>query len=427
MRFPDPLPPLAYAAISIDAMSYALEHYGVPLRLYSRLINYYYYQAFVPELLPADEMESAANRAKENVSATIARLGDYWESEILAEVKQHLAYWMSYDLAAANLPQLLTHFDETLMRADRLWQLHFLIVIPILMAIVIFDEFYANIFGKNNSFSAFQLLQGFDNKTLEIDTELWSLSRKALAQPVVRQVLETEEAADVIPALQHSIEGRAFLDDLHACLNEYGQRGAGFNTVAMRSWIEDPAPVIKNLKDFVGQPERDLEQERAAQVAEREWLLAEVRDRLKGYPQSVVSQFEQFLKAAQEATRLSEDNRFWIDYKGMYQVRRVFMELGHRFGEAGVIDEPFDILFLSPDEVRETGQRLPERDCKPVIAKRKAEFEHFKGIQPPPVLGTRQPGPPPDDVVGRTINKFFGGPQPQAAEPNVVQGYAGSS
>src|SRR5690348_3816858 len=66
MRFPDPLPPLAYAAISIDAMSYALEHYSVPLRLYSRLINYYYYQAFVPGLLPAEEMEAAAKRVKEN-------------------------------------------------------------------------------------------------------------------------------------------------------------------------------------------------------------------------------------------------------------------------------------------------------------------------------------------------------------------------
>lgn len=426
MHFPDALPPLAFAATPLYGLSYAFEHYGVPMRMYTRHLNYYYYETYAPEMLSPKEMEAAGKRVQENIGAAMARLGEYWETEILAEVKQHVAYLESYDLASANMPQLLAHFDDTLARAERLWQLHFLIALPFLIAMGVFDEFYADIFGKNNSFSTYQLLQGLDNKTVETDLELWKLSRKALAQPVVREILETEATTDVIPALQQSPEGRAFLDDLHAYLNEYGQRGEMFNTVAVPSWIEDPTPMIKNLKDFVGQPERDMEQERAAQVVEREQALAEVRERLKGYPQPVVAQFEHLLKAAQEATILSEDHGFWIDYKGMYQVRRVIMELGRRFADAGVIAEPSDILFLAPEEVHETGERLPELGRKSLIAKRQAEFEHFKTIQPPPVLGTLPPGPPPDDVVGRTITKFFGGPPPQSDEPNVVKGNPGS-
>ena len=75
-----------------------------------------------------------------------------------------------------------------------------------------------------------------------------------------------------------------------------------------------PTSVIRNLKDYVRQPDRDLAAERTDLIAERERLLAETRERLAGYPGPVVGQFEELLKAAQFANVLSEEHGFWIDF-----------------------------------------------------------------------------------------------------------------
>jgi pyruvate,water dikinase len=193
------------------------------------------------------------------------------------------------------MPELLVHFDETTRRFKRLWEIHFMIGLPMLLSMSLFDDFYRDLFGRQSAFDAVRLLQGFDNKTLETDRALWHLSRKALAVPAVRTVLEEQAAADVIPVLGQSSEGQSFLAELHAYLDEYGQRCAssGGNAFdpAEPSWIEDPTPVIKNLKDYITQPDRNLDAEMAKQATERERLLAEICEQLRVYPQPVVGQF----------------------------------------------------------------------------------------------------------------------------------------
>jgi pyruvate,water dikinase len=54
-------------------------------------------------------------------------------------------------------------------------------------------------------------------------------------------------------------------------------------------------------------------------------------------------------------------------------------------------------------------------------------MEHFRAIQPPPVLGTPPPGPPPAETpVSRAFGKFFGQQPQQVADPHIVLGNAGS-
>jgi pyruvate,water dikinase len=180
------------------------------------------------------------------------------------------------------------------------------------------------------------------------------------------------------------------------------------------------------LKDYITQPDRDLEAEQVALDTERERLVAETRARLAGYPQQVIDQFEFLLKAAQEGVVLSEDHSFWIDFRGLYEVRRVFLEFGRRFREAGVVDAPEDVFCLTPDEIRETAVALPRLDRRPVVAGQRAEMAYFRTVTPPPVLGTVPPGSPPDDPLSRALGKFFGDPPPSAVEPNILRGTAGS-
>jgi rifampicin phosphotransferase len=242
----------------------------------------------------------------------------------------------------------------------------------------------------------------------------------------VRGVLEARAASDVLGALSASSEGRAFLAELDAYLAQYGQRGGTWG-LSHATWIEDPTPVIKHLQDYITQPDTanpDLIV--AGLAAVREQRMAEARERVQTYPEPVRQQFEFLLKAAQEGHILSEEHNFWIDFRAAYQVRRVFMEFGRRFAEAGVIARADDIVHLTVDEIRATGASFPTSDQRARVVERQAEFARYAAVDLPPAVGTQPPGPPPVNPMMTTLGKFFGTPPQPSDDPLVLNGAAGS-
>lgn len=451
MHSPDPVTPLAFEVMCeyVRSINRVAETYELPIRLDARYINGYFYQTVIPVGAPPEpvirlmnrigrvapglvkSIESravgaAARKYLGKINPVIARLGEYWDEELLPEVKEHLCYWEDFDLSRATGADLLAHLEETVDRMRRAGEIHFLIGFPMLLAMSLFEDLYRELFDDENALDAYRLLQGFDNKTLEIDRALWQVSRRALAMPEVRNVLDEYAATDVVPRLEQTTGGRAFLAELRAFLGEYGQRGDRFCSVEDVGWIEDPTLVIRNLKDYVTQADRDLEADMAALAEERERLVAGTRERLKGYPQPVVDRFETLLKAAQEATVISEDHDYWLDYRCFYQARRVIQEFGRRFTEAGVIEEPNDVFYLTLDELRETIQEAPNANQRVPVSERKSRLERFGAVRPPAMIGRMPLGEPPDDPLGRAVGRAFGEPQEAQADPNLLRGNAGS-
>jgi len=429
MHFPDQMNELEGELVIRVAHTHgfarASEAYDMPIRLQPRRINTYYYMAVAPVMAPPEEMEAMEERAREKIGDAMVRLGETWSEDYLPEIQQYLKDWEDFDLRGASMPELLAHLDETLAKLQRLWEIHFAIAFPMLMAISTFEEFYRDLFDSEDIFEAYHLLQGLDNKTVESGRMLWRLSRKALEMPAVRKILEESAAADVVPALEGSAEGREFLTAFGAYLNEYGHRGDKWG-VSYPTWAENPTPVVKMLKDYITQPGGGPDEELTALAAERERHLAETRERLGSYPQAMRDQFEILLKAAEEGTVLSEDHGFWIDFNSTARVRKVFVEFGRRFAETRVVEEPSDVFHLTLDEIRETAEQLPSLDRRNLVAQRKAEIERFGRIQPPSALGTPPSGPPPDNPANRALGKFFGGPPQPPGEAGALRGNPGS-
>lgn len=427
MHAPEPLTAADaayYKGVYDHGITMAARHYGLPLRALTRQINTYHFLALVPEPLPPAEAEPRATGTVDALGAAMARLTELWNDEFLPEIERYLAEWESHDLTGADLPQLVAWLERSITGAERLGELHMRLWFPMMIAISSFEDLYRELFAGDAA-DPHRLLQGFENKTVAGGRALWRLSRRALANPAARQALEERAAADVPAALAASGAGRAFLDELDAYLRTWGQRGERWGW-SHTSWIEDPTPVIKNLKDYITQPKRDLDAEIATLAAERERLVAAARERLATYPAPVLAQFEFLLHAAQAAIVLTEDHTYWIDFRCMHQVHRLLLELGRRFAAAGVLDRPDDVFLLSPAEVCETAAATPFRERRPLVAARRAEMAYFRTIAPPPALGTPPLGSPPTDPLSLAIGKFFGAPPPPAEEPAVIHGNAGS-
>jgi hypothetical protein len=194
MHFPDQMNELEGELVVRVAhehgFSRASEAYHLPIRPQPRRINTYYYMAIAPVMAPPEEMEAMEERAREKIGDAMTRLGENWSEEYLPEIQRYLKDWDDFDLRGAPMPELLAHLDETIRRCQRLWEIHFTIAFPMLMAVSTFEEFYRDLFDSEGAFDAYRLLQGLENKTVESGRMLWRLSRKALETPEVRKTLE---------------------------------------------------------------------------------------------------------------------------------------------------------------------------------------------------------------------------------------------
>ena len=423
MHAPEPMTladAVAFRSAFDHGFTTAARAYGVPMRALTRRINTYLYLALVPTNGLTDQHPNGEDR----LEAAIGRLGELWDDEYLPEIKDHLQHWEALDPACSTLPQLIDALEDSVDRTRRLYEIHFLIWLPFMSAISLFDDFYRRILG-GSEFDAYRLLQGFENKTVESGRELWQLSRRALRVASVRVVLEREAAVAVTAALEATPEGQRFLGLLHDYLQAWGQRGDRWGW-SYPSLIEDPTPVIKTLQDYVRQPDRDLVDEMARQVAEREQLVAEARERLRRHPPDVRHRFEFLLGAAQKAIVLTEDHAHWIDFRCMYHLHRISVEVGLRLAAAGVVDRPEDVFLLTPEELRNTAVEFPRLNQRAQIAARRTEMEYFRSVPVPPTLGAPSSSAPPTNPVNVALFKFFGAPPPTKDDNAVIRGNRGS-
>ncbi len=403
--------------------------YDKPIRSDVRRINTYCYWHCSPIALdrPPAEQAPRLECSEEQTAATIARLDELWNAELLPEIKQQFAAWEAFDLRGASLAALLDHLDESVTRARRLWEIHFLINDPACLAMSMFDDLYHDLFGPEHTLDGYRLLQGFANLTVEAEHALWNLGRKVVDVPEVRNVLGAASAVDAPAALAGFPEGRAFLADLRIFLDRYGRRSNKCFELSDPSWIEAPTPVITQLQASLTQPERHPPAEMAALAAERERQLVVVRERLQAYPQAAIDRFEALLRAAQAATVIHEDHNFWIDLRCTYQLRQVLLECGRRLTATGTLEQPDDVFFLTLDELRESAVGLPRHNRRRLVAGRRAEMEYFRTITPPAALGTPASDLPLETPDSRAGAKYFGeGPQ-TSPEPQELRGAGASS
>jgi len=429
MHFPDPLAPMEAAMLERtlgQGFGYGARAYDAPLAgIEVRTINGYHYQSLVPMTGTPDEMTAQGVLAEAAIRGALARLDELWNETVLPEVQEHLDFWDSFELDAAPRAALAAHVDETWTRLLRVWELHFVIVLPVYLAISEFDELYRGLFPDAGPLDSYRLLEGLPNMTVEVGQELWQLSRTAIESRAVFDVFMSRTAAEIPAALKEMADGRDFLADLHDYFDRYGRRADKW-TILAPSWTEDPTPAIESLRDFVRRSEDDAPSVMTqAAAAGREHAVAAARERLRDYPAQVVGQFEAMLAAAQSGNVISEDHNFWIDTMSIHHLRAVLLEAGRRLVDDGALTVAAEVFMLVPEELR-AALAEPGEDLRPTVAARVAAMALQRTMAPPPVLGTMPAAPPPDDPFTRFTMKFNGVPQ-APGDDGELTGSAGSS
>lgn len=396
------------------------ESFNISMWLQMRRINTFLYfsLAFAP---PGDDRQ---------LNEAALQVGTQWRADVLPELRRMIDKWRSFDLSGAKLADLRAHFEWTTSQVRRAFDLHFLVVLPALLAVGLFEEYYRDLFGGASGLGAYGLLAGYGNETTAANRALWRLARCAEADQQVREALECGKPDELPAQLAGSDGGRRFLAEWNAYLDEYGRRGDGWS-IRQPSWREAKMPVVRGILHSIAHPVSDPAVLVAEQAAERDRLTVEARSALAGYPPVVTEEFEKLLSAARGAIVVQEDHDFWIDIAVMHELRCVLVEIGQRLERMGAIAAADDVWHLTLGEL---GKGLASGSRGQFIALvdgRKAEMDAFRTRTPPPGLGAMPSEPPPDTAMWRALEKVFGAPpvEPAAGSGPVreVRGTPGSA
>jgi len=337
-------------------------------------------------LLVDSEEEKKEREAKfrEGIRPFIENYGEVWQG-FVDEMLKRYENIKSFDYELASNIELLDKFEEVIDICRRMWEIHMYMMYGTYTPYVLFESMAKELVGIDDTHPTFhKLMSGFDNESFRVDNTLHKFSLM-LKDMGLDQVVASTPSTEMIQELSKSEKGKEFLKKF----NEFLEQKAGWRMERMAeinvpTWEEDPSPAFNAIKMYLKSgKDFDLEKERARAEKERKATEAEVLEKVS---QDQRGWFSILLKVAQNSSMFSEEHNHYLDLYTHAMIRKVVKEIGNRFTKSGTIEQPDDVFFLIPDEVRRAGVNPDMFKLDDVVAERKAEWKSWSENGNPPAI-----------------------------------------
>jgi len=330
-----------------------------------------------------EERKAREERFKVAIMPFIQDFSGLWKGFVDEIVGKYDA--LKIDLDKASNIDLLENFEGTINVCKRMWEIHMYMMYGVYTAFVLFEQMTQQLLGFNDSSPEFhRLMSGFDNKSFQVDKGLFEFARKAEAMGL-KDIFLSTEASKMRDALKPTYNGQEFLK----AFDDFMEKEAGWRLDRMAeincpTWLEDPTPafsvikmaITKGMNYNLDEDRKRLEAERI--VAENE-ILAKISPEQKGW-------FKTMLKLAQDCAWFSEEHNHYLDLYAHAMVRRSVIGIGKRFAKLGAIETADDIFYLIPDEVRKACISPDMFNLRPIVDRRKADWQGWCAKDNPPAF-----------------------------------------
>lgn len=262
-----------------------------------------------------------------------------------------------------------------------------------------------------------RLLAGIEVDSAAPSRAMWDLGRQANASNAVSSAFAAGPDG-VLDALRAdgSTDAQAFIEAFEAFLAEHGARGQNEYDVFAPSWEVQPRVALAAI-DLMRRSSDDQAPalRHDAAVAERDRLLAEIREQIAGDAETAGT-FEAALGSAQ--TFLSGRERAKTNVVIVInEIRVALREFGRRLVEQGVLAE-IDHVFMATDHELDRLRHEPD-SVVAVLVERWAQFQTL--FDRVPVFIVNGEVPSLDEMALRTASTA-----PSASVGDVLSGAAGS-
>jgi pyruvate,water dikinase len=429
MHAPRPITPLSFDLIIetlAEGFTKAQAEYDCPIMVTPREINHYVYVSFHP-VDDVGVIEDRMSRYQATLAAKVPGVGRLWDEDWKPTVIAKNEPAKTADYSSMSDAELVKKLDEFTDHMRYQWWIHGHINF-VLLSSSAFCDMYDEVMQPKESTEAYQTLQGFHTRSVDVSRAMWKLSRVVKSSPTLTKLFADKASNEIVAELDKSDDGRAFRAQLREFLEEFGWRSDAVYDLADIPWREDESIALSSIAGFVGLDDsEDPERHYQTAVKQREELLAKARAKLASDPEKL-AKFDELYEAARYSFPITEDHAFYIDQLGVGVFRRFAVAVGERHVAKGVFDKPDDVFFLRAPEVPEA--LLNGGDRRAAVAERRATFEAAGKVIAPTSIGNPPeipPDAPPDPFMDALVFRLLGMvPPDDNPDPNIIRAVAGS-
>jgi pyruvate,water dikinase len=311
---------------------------------------------------------------------------EWWRDRLRPEIERNFAYLDGYDTEAASLVELAVLFEDAIDVHDRHWKIHWMLNFAQFSATIALTATIEQVKGSVDPALVGRLQSSLEDRNWDSIEALWRMKEEIKGDDDLRQAFTGETAADVLRALLAGERGETFVRErLQTYQQEFGYKAIWSHEFSFPTWRENPAPILEALRGYL---ETDYDYP-AAIAAVREDLAGAVAELMDGVPEGDDrDRLQQALDLSLGMNPLTPDHHFYIDQGTNARVRLAALAIGRKLADAGVVDDPEDVVYLRYNELRLLTADPAAFDAKRRVSDRRDEREEQALVRPPQWVGT---------------------------------------
>lgn len=377
-------------------LDYMYRRFGFPLgkAWIGKRVNGYLYSAIVPR-----EPESAAMLGPYYmwIMSTYAdKFLEWWQGRYLPEIVRNFEYIDNFDTESATLQELMVYLEEAIDMQYRHFCIHWILNLAQFQSSMDLQAAVGEVIGEVDPSLVGRILISVKDRNWDSLETLWKLKEKVKGDERLKAIFDAGETASVIlPELEKDEKGKAFLEDVHAYVEEFGVKATMYpHEYINKLWVEDITPAVETIKGYLAS-DYDFPTQHKRMVDDHYAAIEQLRSVV---PETATEEqrekLETALGLATKMMPLTPDHHFYLDQGTFGRVRLVFLAIGRRMVKEGLLRDPEDIMFLEYDQLRAyvanpTSEDNPEGyDGIAVIKKARREYEEAHNIRPRDWVGT---------------------------------------
>jgi len=331
----------------IDANNY----FGRTNNSQKKIINGYTYYASINNQNTNNEIE---NSYCENLDIQ-------WKNKFLPEIEKDLNLMKNKINDITELEDGKKIIEELLTINQKHWYIHMLVVIPLHHYADKFFDFIKTFNPSVNLSDLYNLFQGIDNKTLEIDKNLYNLKL-------------------IYNSAGQNIKDEKLLSEVDKFNQLYGYRLVGFD-LSDQIWINDSSIILNLIKNIpISVFENKISQ---TNDSDRKFYLKNLVSNVTNKEDE--NEIYKMYSVLSQIWYLKEDHSFYIDQYSNALISLALLKLGDILVTKGLIEKNSDIFYLSYKSFTDIHQNTS--GLMTLISENKKQREHYKNLTPPKYLG----------------------------------------
>jgi phosphohistidine swiveling domain-containing protein len=340
---------------------------------------------------------------------------DWWRNRLRPEMERNFAYLDTYDKEGASIVELAVLLEDAIDIHDRHWKIHWMLNFAQFTSTQTLNATIEEVKGEVDPGLVGRLQSSTEDRNWDSIEVLWRMKEEIKDDPELKGAFEGSTAADVMDALRLSERGRRFISErVEPYQQEFGYKAIWAHEFMFKTWKEDPAPIIEAVRGYL---ESDYDYPQAINSV-KEDLDRAIHELMDDVPEGEDKErLQRTLDLSLRMNPLTPDHHFYIDQGTNARVRLVLIAIGKKLVEAGLLDDPEDVMFLRYNELRVLMFDSEKIDARAIVSDRRDEHEDAYTIRPPEWVGTVT-----QEALDFPYNALWGFPEKFYKEPSETTG-----